>query len=298
MVVCAALGCVHPPAGWALHEAERCLAAGLHGLGELAFYDTDLDNASLDPVCRLCAEADRPLLLHTNEPVGHQYPGKAPMTLAALYALVGAHPATRLVLAHMGGGLFFYSLMKKEVSQVLANVWLDTAAAPFLYRPRAYALAVELLGAGQAAHGLGLSPAAGQPLSARGGRAGGGAFPRDSARSDGAERPQGYPLRGAGRIMGQTAILHAADLHLDGPVAVLGPAAAEPAGAARRVALGRLVELAGRARAKVVILAGDVFHTPRPPLSAVLALEDALAAWTRQGAPGLHRPGQPRPVFP
>jgi predicted TIM-barrel fold metal-dependent hydrolase len=37
--------------------------------------------------------------------------------------------------------------MKKEVSQVLANVWLDTAAAPFLYRPRAYALAVELMGA-------------------------------------------------------------------------------------------------------------------------------------------------------
>lgn len=140
------LGCVHPPADWALREAERCLTAGLHGLGELAFYDTDLDNVSLDPVCRLCAEAERPLLLHTNEPVGHQYPGKAPMTLAALYALVKAHPATRLVLAHMGGGLFFYILMKKEVSQVLANVWLDTAAAPFLYQPRAYALAVELLG--------------------------------------------------------------------------------------------------------------------------------------------------------
>ncbi len=141
------LGCVHPPARWAMEEAERCLGLGLAGLGELAFYDSDLDLDSLAPVCRLCAEADRPLLLHTNEPVGHRYPGKAPMTLAALYALIKANPDTRFVLAHMGAGLFFYGLLKKEVSGVLAKVWLDTAAAPFLYQPRAYALAAEILGA-------------------------------------------------------------------------------------------------------------------------------------------------------
>ncbi len=140
------LGCVHPPAAWARAEAERCLALGLHGLGELAFYDSDLDLDSLGPICELCAQADRPLLLHTNEPVGHRYPGKAPMTLAALYGLVRAHPRTKLVLAHMAGGLFFYALLKKEVSAALARVWIDTAAAPFLYQPRAYALAVELLG--------------------------------------------------------------------------------------------------------------------------------------------------------
>ncbi len=141
------LACVHPPAGWALAEAERSLSLGLSGLGELAFYGGDLDLGSLAPLCGLCAEAERPLLLHTNEPVGHRYPGKAPMTLAALYALIKAHPRTRLVLAHMAGGLFFYALLKKEVAAALANVWIDTAAAPFLYKPRAYGLAVELLGA-------------------------------------------------------------------------------------------------------------------------------------------------------
>lgn len=140
------LACVHPPAPWALTEARRALSLGLHGLGELAFYDGDLDPGSLGPLCRLCAEQDKPLLLHTNEPVGHQYPGKAPMLLATLYQLVREHPQTKLVLAHMAGGLFFYSLLKREVSASLANVWLDTAAAPFLYQPRAYALAVELLG--------------------------------------------------------------------------------------------------------------------------------------------------------
>lgn len=141
------LACVHPPMAWARREAERALSLGLSGLGELAFYDSDLDPESLGPFCALCAEAGVPLLLHTNEPVGHRYPGKAPMTLAALYALIRQNPATRLVLAHMGAGLFFYATLKKEVAGALANVWVDTAAAPFLYRPRAYGLAVELLGA-------------------------------------------------------------------------------------------------------------------------------------------------------
>ncbi len=141
------LACMHLPSPWALKEAERALGLGLSGVGELAFYHGDLDLAALGPLCRLCAEAGVPLLLHTNEPVGHQYPGKAPMTLAALYALLKAHPATKLVLAHLAAGLFFFALLKKEVRQVLANAWLDLAAGPFLYEPRAYALAVELLGA-------------------------------------------------------------------------------------------------------------------------------------------------------
>lgn len=147
------MACVRPPADWAMAEAERALAAGLHGLGELAFYDSDLDNQSLNPLCALCAEAGKPLLLHTNEPVGHIYPGKAPMTLAALYRLVKDNPRTKLVLAHMAGGLFFYALLKKEVGAVLANVWLDTAASPFLYKPRAYGLAIELLGADKLLYG-------------------------------------------------------------------------------------------------------------------------------------------------
>jgi len=36
--------------------------------------------------------------------------------------------------------------MKKEVRDVLRNVWLDTAASPFLYTPEVYHLAVQILG--------------------------------------------------------------------------------------------------------------------------------------------------------
>lgn len=130
-------------------EAERCLEAGLSGVGELAVYGSDLcpDVAGpLGEILTVCAKFDVPLLLHTNEPVGHEYPGKSPMTLRGLYSFIKAYPTNRIVLAHWGGGLFFYRLMKREVGRVLENVWFDTAASPFLYRPEVYKVAGEILG--------------------------------------------------------------------------------------------------------------------------------------------------------
>jgi DNA repair exonuclease SbcCD nuclease subunit len=62
------------------------------------------------------------------------------------------------------------------------------------------------------------------------------------------------------------------------------------------------VQLAGERQVQAVFLAGDVFHTPRPPMSAVLLLQQALAAWTQAGArvfiaPGNHDPWQPDSVW-
>jgi len=122
-------------------ETERCLNAGLSGVGELALYTSGLAEESiklLEPVMEICQAKDVPLLLHTNEPVGHVYPGKAPMTLAQIYAFVKRFPENKIVLAHWGGGIFFYTLMKKEVTETLKNVFFDTAASPFLYRPAIY----------------------------------------------------------------------------------------------------------------------------------------------------------------
>jgi len=101
---------------------------------------------AIDEVMALCRERDVPVLIHTNEPVGHQYPGKAPMTLRQIYDMISRFPANRLVLAHWGGGLFFYALMKKEVKDRLKNVWFDTAASPFLYKQTIYRLAGEIVG--------------------------------------------------------------------------------------------------------------------------------------------------------
>lgn len=130
-------------------EVARCLKAGLSGIGELAFYCSDLDCQNLDgmdAIMRLARQSDCPVMIHTNEPVGHQYPGKTNNTLLQIYTLVKRYIQNRIVLAHWGGGLFWYTLMKKEVTEALVNVWFDTAASPFLYRPDIYRLAVDVAG--------------------------------------------------------------------------------------------------------------------------------------------------------
>ncbi len=147
------LGCIDPFSEGAAEEAHRCLQeGGLSGIGELAFYQSGIDHSSLarlEPVMEICRAREVPVLIHTNEPIGHKYPGKTSNTLAQIYQLIAAFPHNKIVLAHWGGGLFFFSLLKKEVKQRLAHVYFDTAASPYLYNPRVYHLAIELVGVGK-----------------------------------------------------------------------------------------------------------------------------------------------------
>jgi len=141
--------CVDPLHPEAAAEVERCLLAGLKGVGELAFYTSGIDDRcldGLDPIMALARRFDCPVMIHTNEPVGHQYPGKAPNTLLQIYTLVRRFAANRIILAHWGGGIFFYALLKKEVRESLTNVWFDTAASPYLYQPQIYTQAMTLAG--------------------------------------------------------------------------------------------------------------------------------------------------------
>jgi uncharacterized protein len=138
-----------PDSAGGLREAERCLEAGLSGVGEIAFYKRGFAEASaglLGELVEVCARFNAPLLIHTNEPVGHDYPGKTAVSLGVLYDLIRKYPGQRFILAHWGGGLFFYALMKKEVRGVLGNTWFDTAASPFLYVPQVYRVAGETVG--------------------------------------------------------------------------------------------------------------------------------------------------------
>ncbi len=141
--------CFSPMHKGAAREVERCLEAGLSGVGELALYGGGLSARSigaLNEVMALCAEKKAPVLIHTNEPVGHKYPGKAPMTLGQIYRFIKAYPSQPIILAHWGGGIFFYSLMKKEVGEAMKNIWFDTAASPYLYRKDIYRVASEIMG--------------------------------------------------------------------------------------------------------------------------------------------------------
>jgi predicted TIM-barrel fold metal-dependent hydrolase len=143
------LGCFDPAHGDAAAETERCVQGGLSGIGELAFYRSGIGAAALDalsPVMEICRASNLPVLLHTNEPIGHQYPGKTPNTLAQIYRLISRFVQNKIVLAHWGGGLFFFNLLKKEVKQNLKNVYFDTAASPYLYAPEIYAVARDIIG--------------------------------------------------------------------------------------------------------------------------------------------------------
>lgn len=142
--------CVNPSLGKvALAEVERALANGAKGVGELATYRAGLGEevrGKLTPIAQLCREAGVPLLLHANEPIGHKYAGKSPMEISDLYEAVKASPSTIWILAHMGGGLFSFGLLKKEVDETLANVYYDISAAPFLFKPKVYRTFIEIAG--------------------------------------------------------------------------------------------------------------------------------------------------------
>ena len=86
-----------------------------------------------------------PVVVHTSEPVGHGYPGKGATTPERSLAMAEAFPGVAFIFAHFGGGLPFYSLMP-EVAKALSNVYFDTAAAPFLYRPDVYGVAASAAG--------------------------------------------------------------------------------------------------------------------------------------------------------
>ena len=141
--------CIDPFNKDAVPEVVRCLEAGLSGIGEIALYQSGIDGASqekLKPLMEICEDKNLPVLIHTNEPVGHYYPGKTPNTLEQIYRLVRKFSNNKIVLAHWGGGMFFFNLLKKEVKEYLKNVYFDTAASPFLYYPQIYQIAIQIIG--------------------------------------------------------------------------------------------------------------------------------------------------------
>lgn len=133
----------------AYREAERTIGKGFAGIGELAVYSygwTRDHFQSLAPVVELARRAKVPVLVHVNEPVGHDYPGKIGVDFLALVDLIKSNPSVNFILAHFGGGIFVYGLMP-EIGRVLARTYVDTAAQPFVYHARVYDIAVRIMGA-------------------------------------------------------------------------------------------------------------------------------------------------------
>jgi predicted TIM-barrel fold metal-dependent hydrolase len=132
---------VHGPE--AIAVARRALEGGARGLGELhplpQGFDVN-DERLMAPLVDLVREFDVPLMIHVNEPVGHTYVGKGPVTPQIIYRFIRTFPGVKLILPHWGGGLPFYELMP-EVAEACSDVCYDSAASPYLYRGDIYRLA-------------------------------------------------------------------------------------------------------------------------------------------------------------
>jgi predicted TIM-barrel fold metal-dependent hydrolase len=132
---------IQPRAGdAAIAELERCAKAGAEGIGELRsdVQGFDLaDKRTMKPLVEAVLKHDLIFLTHSSEPVGHEYSGKGSITPDILYSFIAGFPDIKLVCAHWGGGLPFYALMP-EVDKALTNVFFDTAATVFLYKPEIF----------------------------------------------------------------------------------------------------------------------------------------------------------------
>jgi len=133
---------------WSARELDRGLKGGAKGVGEIGFYRhemTSQDVEAMKPFLTLLEEKGLPLLLHTNETLGHPYPGKGRTRLEQFYEIILAFPRLRILLAHWGGGLPFYELMP-EVAKAMTQVYYDTAASPFLFSKKIYTVVSQLVG--------------------------------------------------------------------------------------------------------------------------------------------------------
>lgn len=131
-----------------LREVERCAKGGLLGIGEMRLEKRVVDperDKNLRAFVESLVSARLALLVHSSEPVGHQYPGKWDTTPDVLYGLITRFPELQLICAHWGGGLPLYGLMP-EVKEALARVHFDTAASPYLYTPQVYEEVIRILG--------------------------------------------------------------------------------------------------------------------------------------------------------
>lgn len=129
-----AFASIQPAHPDAIEQIKRARGAGLLGVGELnpAAQGFSLRDAAVLRALAFCADEGIPVLFHVNEPVGPAYLGKVRTPLVAFYECAARFPELKIILAHWGGGLWWYEQIP-AVKSALRNVWYDTAASFFTY---------------------------------------------------------------------------------------------------------------------------------------------------------------------
>lgn len=127
-------------------EVVRLRGHNICGIGELMpdgqGFRLD-DEHTMDGVMRLAAFHKLVVMIHTSEPVGHDYPGKGNVTPDVICRMAERFPAVKILCAHWGGGLIAYEMMP-EVASLLKNVYYDSAASSLLYDDRVFGVAARI----------------------------------------------------------------------------------------------------------------------------------------------------------
>jgi hypothetical protein len=141
----AAFASIQPNHPEALAELDRCRLAGFWGVGELnpIAQRFSLRGREFLRIAEYCTRWQLPMLMHVNEPVGPDYPGKVHVPFVALYELVQRFPELPLILAHWGGGIWWYEHIP-AVQRAFRNVWYDSAASLHTYPNTALVVAQAL----------------------------------------------------------------------------------------------------------------------------------------------------------
>lgn len=123
-------------AGNFIEQAKILWNSGCAGFGEFLpqIQGFALNDPHWEAFSQWAECACAPLVFHITEPAGHRYPGRVETPLQETVDYLLKFPKLKVILAHWGGGLPFYTL-NNHVAKAMANVWLDTAASPLLYSP-------------------------------------------------------------------------------------------------------------------------------------------------------------------
>jgi predicted TIM-barrel fold metal-dependent hydrolase len=130
----AAYASLQPNDADAIEALKAALDEGFVGVGELnpAAQHFSMRDQNARRLFEYCAQWAIPVLIHVNEPVGPAYMGKTRTPLLSAYEIAARYPELPIILAHWGGGLWWYEQIP-AVKRVLKNVWYDTAASFFTY---------------------------------------------------------------------------------------------------------------------------------------------------------------------
>ena len=109
----------------AVEEIERGLAEAMVGIKFGA--SRRASDPLLDPIARLAAERDVPILQHVWQHRRREVPGQEISDALDLAALAARHPGAKFILAHIGGGGDWAHSLRALVD--VPNVWVDLSGS-------------------------------------------------------------------------------------------------------------------------------------------------------------------------